>query len=89
MAIVHPLTFTDDILDFLASTPTLEEIIAFRPSEALEERSHYLHERHRQDALTDAEREEFEDLRRMNHFMNQPKIRARLKLKVILSEKTH
>ena len=89
MAIGQPLTFTDDILDFLASTPTLEEIIAFRPSAALEERSHYLHERNRQDALTDAEREEFEDLRRMNHFMNQLKIRARLKLKVILSEKTH
>jgi len=73
-------TFMDDILDFLASTPTPQDIIAFRPSQALEERSHYLHERNRQDALTDAERTGFEDLRRMNHFMNQLKIRARLKL---------
>jgi hypothetical protein len=81
MAISQPLTFTDDILDFLASTPTLEQIVEFRPSSALEERSHYLHERNREDALTDTERDEFEDLRRMNHFMNQLKIRARLKLR--------
>ncbi len=86
MALAQPLTFTDDILDFLASTPSLEQMIAFRPSPELEARSHYLHERHRQDALTDAERLEFEDLRRMNHFMNQLKIRARLKLGAMLSE---
>ena len=77
---VQPLTFTEDILDFLASTPTLEQIIAFQPSADLEERSHYLHQRNRQEALTDMERIEFEDLRRMNHFINQLKIRARLNL---------
>lgn len=79
MAVAQPLTFTHEILDFLASTPTLEQITAFRTSSGLEKRSHYLHERNRQDALTDAEREAFEDLRRMNHFVNQLKIRARLK----------
>ncbi len=86
MALAQPLTFTDDILDFLASTPTLEQIIAFRPSPELEERAHDLHERNRQDALTDAERIEFEDLRRMNHFMNQLKIRARMNLGAKQSE---
>jgi hypothetical protein len=80
MATLQPLTFTDDILDFLASTPTLEEIIAFQPTSALEERSHYLHERNRQEALNDLERIEFDDLRRMNHFINQLKIRARLNI---------
>lgn len=74
------LTFMDEILDFLASTPTPQDIIAYQPSAALTERSHYLHARNRQDALTDVERAEFDELRRMNHFMNQLKIRARLRL---------
>lgn len=72
-------SFMDEILDFLASTPTPEDIVAYQPSQALAERSHYLHERNRHDALTDAERAEFEELRRLNHFMNRLKIRARLK----------
>jgi hypothetical protein len=86
MATAQPLTFTDDILDFLASTPTLEEIIAFQPPPTLAERSHYLHERNRQEALTDLERVEFDDLRRMNHFINQLKIRARLNIGAHRSE---
>ena len=80
MATAPAPTVTDEVLDFLASTPTPEDIIAYEPSDALTERSHYLHERNRQDALTDAEKAEFEELRRLNHFMNQLKIRARLKL---------
>jgi len=78
--------FMDEILDFLASTPTPEDIIAFQPSDALKSRSHYLHEQNRNDTLTDLERDEFEELRRLNHFMNQLKIRARLKLQASTSE---
>lgn len=73
-------TLMDDILDFLASTPTPSDIIAYEPSPTLIERSHYLHQQNRLDLLTDAEREEFEELRQLNHFMNQLKIRARLRL---------
>ena len=80
MAIAPPSTWMDDIYDFLASTPTPQDIINYRPSPRLQERSHYLHDRNRHDQLTDHERTEFEDLRRMNHFMNQLKSRARLKL---------
>lgn len=80
MASAPAPAFMDEILDFLASTPTPEDIINYQPSEGLEARSHALHERNRQNALTDAERIEFEELRRINHFMNQLKIRARLKL---------
>lgn len=73
-------TFMVEIFDFLASTPTPQDILAYQPSQALAERSHYLHEQNRQDTLTDIERDEFEELRRMNHFMNQLKIHTRLKL---------
>jgi hypothetical protein len=81
MATAPAPIFMNEILDFLASTPTPQDIIAYRPSQSLEERSHYLHEQNRHDALTDAERVEFEELRRVNHFINQLKTRARLKLR--------
>lgn len=80
MASIPAPTFIDEVLDFLASTPTPQDIVAYQPSQALADRSHYLHERNRQDTLTDAERAEFEELRRLNHFMNRLKIRAQLKL---------
>ncbi len=86
MATAPAPIFMDEILDFLASTPTPQDIIAYQPSEMLTERSHYLHDRNRQDVLTDAERAEFDELRRINHFMNQLKIRARLKLRAANDE---
>ena len=75
-----------EIFDFLASTPTPQDILDYQPSEALVERSHYLHERNRHDEMTDAERDEFEELRRLNHFMNQLKIHTRLKLQALDDE---
>lgn len=72
--------FMSEIFDFLASTPTPHDILAYRPSPQLVERSQYLHERNRKDALTDTERDEFDELRRINHFMNQLKIHTRLKV---------
>jgi len=80
MGLAHIPTLMDEILDFLSSTPTPQDIVAYQPSSALVERSHYLHEQNRQDDLTGDERDEFEELRRLNHFMNQLKTRARLKL---------
>ncbi len=80
MATARTSTFMNETLNFLASTPTPQDIVAYRPPDALKARSHHLHERNRKDALTDAERMEFDELRRMNHFMNQLKIRARLRL---------
>lgn len=79
-------TFMVEIFDFLASTPTPQDILAYQPSEALAEYSHYLHKRNRQDELTDAERHEFEELRRLNHFINQLKIHTRLKLQAMEDE---
>ena len=81
MANVPMLEFMDEILDFLTSAPTQQDIIDYQPSEALAERSHYLHDRNRHDALTDAERIELDELHRLNHFMIQLKTRTRLKLK--------
>jgi len=42
MIIASPSPIFNEILDLLASTPTPEQIIAFQPSEALEQRLEYL-----------------------------------------------
>lgn len=80
MAVAQPDTLFSEILDFLASTPTPERIITFRPSDQLEQRLSYLLEQNGEDALTAEEQRELDEFLRMNHFMNMLKIRARQKL---------
>jgi hypothetical protein len=80
MAIAQPTILFDEILDFLASTPTPQQIIAFKPSDTLQERLDDLLERNRQETLMPDEREELNEFLRMNHFMNMLVIRARQKL---------
>ena len=80
MAVASPNTLFDEVIDFLASAPRAEQIIALEPSEALKERSHYLLERNRQDTLTTEERAELDEFTRLNHFVNMLKIRARQRL---------
>jgi len=80
MAVTPPDTLLAEILDFLASTPTPETIIAFKPSDRLERRLSYLLDQNRQAALTAEERGELDECLRLNHFMNMLKIRARQKL---------
>jgi hypothetical protein len=75
-----PILF-HEILDFLASTPTPERIITFKPSDSLQARASYLLEQERQDKLTAEERHELDEFARMNHFMNMLKVRAREKLR--------
>ena len=80
MAVAQPEALFAEVIDFLASTPTPEQIVAFKPSDQLEQRLSYLLEQNRQDVLTAEERNELDEFLRMNHFMNMLKIRARQKL---------
>jgi hypothetical protein len=80
MATVPATALFEDILDFLASTPTPEQLIAFEPSEALKQQLAYLLEQNRHDTLSSNERVELDEFLRMNHFMNMLKLRARQKL---------
>ncbi len=70
----------DEVLDFLASTPAPEQIIAFEPSEALQERVRYLLDANRNGVLSAEENGELDEFARLNHFMSMLKIRARKKL---------
>jgi hypothetical protein len=73
-------TLFDETLEFLASTPTPEQIIAFRPSDALQERVRLLLDRQKNESLTAEENDELDEFARMNHFMSMLKIKAHKKL---------
>jgi hypothetical protein len=80
MALAQQHALFDEILDFLASTPTPEAILAFRPSVALQNRASQLLDKNRAGNLSDDELKELEEIDRMNHFMSMLKIRAQKKL---------
>jgi len=80
MAISPSPTLFDEILDFLASTPTPEQIIAFAPPANLQKRLSDLLEKNRQTGLSEDEQIELDEFLRMNRFMSRLKLRARLKL---------
>jgi hypothetical protein len=73
-------TLFDEILGFLTSTPTPEQIIAFRPSDVLQERVRFLLDKQRNESLTAEESAELDEFGRMNHLMSMLKIKARKKL---------
>lgn len=80
MTVTQPIMLLDEITDFLASSPTPQEIITFKPSEVLERRALDLLQRNRENRLTTEERAEMEEFMRMDHFMTLLKAKARLKL---------
>ena len=66
--------------EFLGSAPTLDEIIAFKLPESLEQRALELLTKRREETLNEAEQVELDEFTRMGHFMNRVKLQARLKL---------
>lgn len=57
------------ILNFLASDPSPDEIIAFRPLPEMQERLRTLIAREKTQGLTSAERSELEEYERIEHLM--------------------
>lgn len=70
-----------EITDFLATTPTPQEIIDYRLPEDLQNRAHDLLERNGEDLLTDDECDEMLDFVRVDQMMSLLKAQMRLKLK--------
>jgi hypothetical protein len=52
LSMTHSNGFFDEILEFLASTPTLKQIIDFHPSQKLQQRASSLLEKNREGTLT-------------------------------------
>jgi len=70
----------EEVFKFLCSTPTPEQIIAFKPSDRSEDRLSELLSLNRQETLAENDRVELDQYLWVNHLMNMLKIRVREKL---------
>ena len=67
---------SDEVLDFLLSKPSPEDVMALRPSDQAQERLRYLLDGNRNDSLSDAEKGELDRYLEIEHFVRRLKIRA-------------
>lgn len=72
---------TAEVLEFLAQLPTPEEIIALRPSPALQADINALLEKNRTVGLTPAEEQMWQQYEYLEHLIRMAKAKAFLKLK--------
>jgi hypothetical protein len=66
----------NDVLEFLASLPSPQEILMLRPTESLQTRIDTLLEKNRTEGLTANEREEWEQYQYLEHLVRMAKARA-------------
>src|SRR5258708_37024244 len=76
MATEDLTNITNDVLDFLISAPTLEQIIAFHASNNAQNRLRTLLDTNRSGTLTMEQKAELDELNRINHFFTLIKARA-------------
>ena len=69
----------DEVMAFLLTSQTPQQIIEFRASEAAQQRLRYLLDANRNDTLTDEESAELEVASNVNQFMMTLKAKAHLK----------
>jgi hypothetical protein len=70
-----------EVLEFLASLPTAEAIIALRPSESLQAQISTLLEKNRMVGLTQSEEQLWQGYQYLEHIVRMAKARAFLKIK--------
>lgn len=67
---------SDEILDFLLSQPTPEQVIALRATDKAQERLRYLLDGNRNNTLNDVERAELDAYIQLDNLVARLKIRA-------------
>jgi len=80
MSLAPSETLFDEITGFLAAGPSSAEILAYRPSDMLDQHLHELLDRNAEDELSPAEEDELNEFLRMNHLLKMIQAKARLKL---------
>ena len=85
MSAVQASTLIDEVLDFLISAPTPEQIVAFHASEMAQTRLRYLLDQNRNGELSDEEKVELDEMTRLDHFVTLIKARA---MKVLQDKST-
>ncbi len=82
MSMVASPIYTE-VYEFLLSSPTPEQVIAFRASTTTQERARQLLEANRSGTLTAGQEAELNEFERVNHFVSMLKIYARQRLRDI------
>jgi Rad3-related DNA helicase len=77
---IAPTPTYDEVLEFLLTSPSPEGIIAFRPSEATQQRIRELLEANRESRITAEGQRELDEFAQVEHFVRMLKIKARQKL---------
>jgi hypothetical protein len=67
----------EEIIDFIAAGTTPEAVVAFRPSDSVQQRVSELIERSRAGAISAEEQSELEDYLQLEHIMIMAKAQAR------------
>lgn len=80
MTIPAPNIAFDELITFLASSPSASEIVAYRPPEQLQARMRELMEKNRQGSLSIEEQSELDEFLRMNHFTSHLQAKAKQNL---------
>ena len=78
--VVEYKTATQEVIDFLASTPSPDQILAFKASPATQARVRYLLDANRTGTLTEQERTELDEFEHLDHIVSMLKIRVRERL---------
>lgn len=71
----------EEVLSFLLTAPTPQQVIEFHASEAAQMRLRYLLAANRNGTLSEREQAELDDALQMDHFITLLKARAHVKLK--------
>lgn len=71
-----PASIQEEVLTFLLSSPTPEQILRFHASEAAQTRLRYLLDANREGTLSSEERAELDEASQMNHFVTRLKAKA-------------
>ena len=70
----------DEVIDFIASGPSLNAVASFRLSDAVNQRAELLVQREKSGDLTGVEKSELDHYLELEHIMRLAKIRARQRL---------
>jgi len=70
----------DEMIDFITSAPSPEEIVSFSPSANSQNRLEYLQFKRREDGLTEEELHELEQFIMIEHIMRMAKAKAKQRL---------
>jgi len=76
MAVAPEQTIMDVVTGFLASGPSVDDLIAYRLLEALQERAQYLLDKKRDEGLTAPEQQEMDEFLQIDHLMALVKVKG-------------